>query len=165
MGRDPCRVRIICSQGSAPRSLLSGWASSILNPKVGEKVRGNTFRSPDRTSILGPPRSRQVQELPAAVLPFAPSSRDNGPKCAFGDKDNKFREAFKMAKKGPAVDSGNLYYANLAVVAEQAGNYEDAAKQWRRASGASRKPDSIVLYEEAAKRCERRSKEEFGRSS
>ena len=70
-----------------------------------------------------------------------------------------------MAKKGPAVDSGNLYYANLAVVAEQAGNYEDAAKQWRRASGASLKPDSIVLYEEAAKRCERRSKEELGRSS
>lgn len=69
-----------------------------------------------------------------------------------------------MVKKGTAVDPANLYYANLAVAAEQAGNYEDAAKQWRRASGASLKPDSIALYEEAAKRCERKSKEEFGRS-
>jgi hypothetical protein len=67
----------------------------------------------------------------------------------------------KMAKKRTAVDSGRLYYANLALMAEQAGNYEDAAKQWRIASGASLKPDSIILYEEAAKRCERRSKEKF----
>ena len=70
-----------------------------------------------------------------------------------------------MATKETAGDHRYLYYANLAVVAEQAGNYEDAAQQWRRASGASLKRDSIVLYEEAAKRCERRSKEEFGRSS
>jgi len=69
-----------------------------------------------------------------------------------------------MAKNGTAGDFGQLYYANLAVVAEQAGNYEDAAKQWRRASGASLRADSVILYEEAAKRCERRSKEEFGRS-
>ncbi len=61
-----------------------------------------------------------------------------------------------MAKKATAGDYAYLYYANLAVVAEQAGNYEDAAEQWRRASVASLKPDSIVLYEEAAKRCERR---------
>jgi hypothetical protein len=61
-----------------------------------------------------------------------------------------------MANRGTEGDSGHLYYANLAVAAEQAGNYEDAAQQWRRASGASLKPDSIVLYEEAAKRCERR---------
>jgi hypothetical protein len=73
-----------------------------------------------------------------------------------------FREIIKMAKKGTAGDAAPLYYANLAVVAEQTGNYEDAAKQWRRASGASLKADSIVLYEEAAKRCERRSKGEFG---
>jgi hypothetical protein len=58
---------------------------------------------------------------------------------------------------------GILYYANLAVVAEQAGNYEDAAKMWRRASVASPKLDSVVLYEEAAKRCERRSKEQSER--
>jgi hypothetical protein len=69
-----------------------------------------------------------------------------------------------MAKKQTSADSAILYYANLAVVAEQAGNYEDAAKQWRRASGASPKPASMVLYEEAAKRCERKLKEEFGRS-
>lgn len=69
-----------------------------------------------------------------------------------------------MAEKGTAVDPGILYYANLAVMAEQTGDYEYAAKQWRRASGASLKRDSIVLYEEAAKRCERRSKEETGRS-
>lgn len=69
-----------------------------------------------------------------------------------------------MAKNEMSLDSGYLYYANLAVFAEQAGNYEDAAKQWRRASGASLKPDSIILYEEAAKRCERRSKEECGQN-
>ncbi len=69
-----------------------------------------------------------------------------------------------MAKKATAVDSGHLYYANLAVVEEQAGNYENAAKQWRRASCASVEPDTIILYEEAAKRCERRSKEESGQS-
>ena len=68
---------------------------------------------------------------------------------------------FKMAKNGTAVDSARLYYANLALMAEQVGDYEDAAKQWRRAAGASLKPESIVLYEEAAKRCERRSKERF----
>jgi hypothetical protein len=69
-----------------------------------------------------------------------------------------------MEKKGTAGDSGHLYYANLAVLSEQAGNYKDAAKQWRSASGASLKADCVVLYEEAAKRCERRSNEEFGRS-
>ncbi len=61
-----------------------------------------------------------------------------------------------MTTKETTSDPRHLYYANLAVVAEQAGNYEDAAQQWRRASGASLKPDSMVLYEEAAKRCERR---------
>jgi hypothetical protein len=69
-----------------------------------------------------------------------------------------------MAEKGTAVDSGILYYANLAVMAERTGDYEYAAKQWRRAPGASLKPDSIALYEEAAKRCERRSKKETGQS-
>ena len=68
-----------------------------------------------------------------------------------------------MAKKRTAVDPGTLRYANRAVLAEQAGDYEDAAKQWRGASGASLKPDTIVLYEEAAKRCERTSKEKSGR--
>ena len=63
-----------------------------------------------------------------------------------------------MATKGPVVDDCTLYYANLAVLAEQAGNYEDAAKQWRSASGASVNADTIGLYEEAAKRCERRSR-------
>ncbi len=67
-----------------------------------------------------------------------------------------------MAKKGTEGDSVYLYYANLAVVAERAGNYKDAAKQWHSASGTSLKPDSILLYEEAAKRCERRSKEQCG---
>jgi len=66
-----------------------------------------------------------------------------------------------MAKKGAAVDCGTLYYANLAVLAERAGNYEDAAKQWRRASAASLKPEAMALYEEAAKR---RSMQEFGLS-
>jgi hypothetical protein len=63
-----------------------------------------------------------------------------------------------MAKKGTAVDSSALYYANLAVLTEQVGNFQDAAKQWRRASAASLKPEAMVLYEEAAKRCERRSR-------
>ncbi len=70
-----------------------------------------------------------------------------------------------MAGKGTAVDSSTLYYANLAIAAERVGNYADAAEQWRKASGASLKPESIVLYEEAAKRCERRSKEGYGQSS
>ena len=74
-------------------------------------------------------------------------------------------EVFKMTEKGTGGGSGILYYANLAVMAERTGNYEDAAKQWRRASGASPNPDTMVLYEEAAKRCERRSKQETGRSS
>jgi hypothetical protein len=69
-----------------------------------------------------------------------------------------------MAKTGTAFDSGTLYYANLAVLAEQAGDYEDAAKQWRMASTVSLKPETIVLYEEAAKRCERRSKDNLGLS-
>jgi hypothetical protein len=64
-----------------------------------------------------------------------------------------------MAKKGTEIDSGTLYYANLAVLAEQAGNYESAAEQWCTASRASPNPDTSILYEEAAKRCERRSKE------
>ena len=66
-----------------------------------------------------------------------------------------------MAAKGPVLDDRTLYYANLAVLAEQAGNYEDAAKQWRSASGSSVKADTIALYEEAAKRCERRSREKL----
>jgi hypothetical protein len=70
-----------------------------------------------------------------------------------------------MAKKGTVVDSDTLHYANLAVLAEQAGNYDDAAKQWRSASGASVKADLIALYEEAAKRCERRSREKLGKGS
>ncbi len=64
-----------------------------------------------------------------------------------------------MEKKGKAADSKVLNYANLAVLAEQAGNYEDAARQWQSASGASLEPRAIVLYEEAAKRCERKAKE------
>ena len=66
-----------------------------------------------------------------------------------------------MAKKGKAVDLARLYYANLAVVAEQAGDYKDAANQWRRASDVSQRQDNILLYEEAAKRCEQKSKETF----
>jgi hypothetical protein len=69
-----------------------------------------------------------------------------------------------MAKETAVNDSGPLYYAGLAVSAEQAGNYEYAAKQWRRASGESTRADSIILYEEAAKRCDGRSREGFGRS-
>ena len=72
-----------------------------------------------------------------------------------------YHGVLKMAKRSTEVDSCTLHYANLAVLAERAGNYEDAANQWRAASGASLKPDSIVLYEEAAKRCERKSKEKF----
>lgn len=64
-----------------------------------------------------------------------------------------------MAKKETAADSECLRYAGLALLAEQAGDYESAAEQWRRASGISPRPDRAVLYEEAAKRCERRSKE------
>lgn len=62
-----------------------------------------------------------------------------------------------MRASGTAGDIVRLHYANLAVVAEQAGDYEDAAKQWRRAADASLEKGTIVLYEEAAKRCERRS--------
>jgi hypothetical protein len=69
-----------------------------------------------------------------------------------------------MAKKQAAVDTRNLYYANLAVTAELAGDYEEAAKNWRSASMASSQADSMILYEEAAKRCERRSKEISDRS-
>lgn len=99
MPRNRYHSRIIRSQDSARRSLLSGRASGILNPRVGEKVRGNTFRSPDRTSTLGPPRSRPVQELPAAVLPFTPSSRHNGPKCAYGERTINFGGLSKWRKK------------------------------------------------------------------
>ena len=67
-----------------------------------------------------------------------------------------------MAKRKSAADPGTLHHASLAVLAEQAGNYEDAARQWRVASGASLNPGSSALYEEAAKRCERRLKEKFG---
>ncbi len=67
-----------------------------------------------------------------------------------------------MAEKGTPAGSEYLHYAGLALVAEKTGNYEEAAKQWRKASDASSKLDSAVLYEEAAKRCERRSKEQFG---
>lgn len=67
-----------------------------------------------------------------------------------------------MAEKGILPGSEHLYYAGQALMAEQSGNYEEAAKQWRKASGASLKRDSAVLYEEAAKRCERTSKEKFG---
>lgn len=69
-----------------------------------------------------------------------------------------------MAKKPKASKNEHLQYANLAVLAEQAGDYADAAKHWREASQASVKIDSIVLYEEAAKRCERRSKENFDKA-
>ncbi len=61
-----------------------------------------------------------------------------------------------MAKKEKMVDSATLHHANLAVLAEQAGNYEDAANQWRKASETSPKPDVSALYAEAAKRCDRR---------
>jgi hypothetical protein len=67
-----------------------------------------------------------------------------------------------MAKKGVPVNSERLYYANLAIIAEQAGNYSDAVGHWRRASGASSERANIILYEEAAMRCERRAKESAG---
>jgi hypothetical protein len=66
-----------------------------------------------------------------------------------------------MVQKGTVADPRVLYHANLAVMAELGGNYEDAVKQWRRASVASLRRDCIVLYEEAAKRCERRLAEQF----
>jgi hypothetical protein len=74
-------------------------------------------------------------------------------------KRDYVRGGFNMARKRTALDVERLYYANLAVTAEQAGNFEDAANQWRRAAGASVKSDVVLLYEEAAKRCERRSQE------
>jgi hypothetical protein len=92
-----------------------------------------------------------------------PSYRDNGPKYAI-EVVIIIGEISGMAKKGTEGDTVHLYYANLAVVAERTGNYEDAAKQWHNASGASLKADSILLYKEAAKRCERRSKEQCGAS-
>ena len=51
-----------------------------------------------------------------------------------------------MAKKETADGLGYLYYANLAVVAELAGNYDDAAMQWRQASGASPKAGPASFY-------------------
>ncbi len=63
-----------------------------------------------------------------------------------------------MAKKGKIVDTKALAHANLAVIAEQAGNFEDAAKYWQEASDASLNPNTRILYGEAAKRCDRKSK-------
>lgn len=65
-----------------------------------------------------------------------------------------------MAEKETVADFEPLHYANLAVLAEQAGDYEEAAKQWHKASGASLRRDSFLLYGEAAKRCERKASEE-----
>ncbi len=67
-----------------------------------------------------------------------------------------------MTNKGSVLDTECFYFANLAVLAEQVGNFVDAAAQWRRASGAAPNPGSMLLYEEAAKRCERRLKERSG---
>lgn len=67
-----------------------------------------------------------------------------------------------MAKKEAAVGSERFYHANLAIMAEEAGNYLDAAGHWRKASAVSSEPAKIVLYEEAAKRCERKANEIVG---
>ena len=64
-------------------------------------------------------------------------------------------------KKKTVVDSGALYYANLAILAERNGDYENASRQWHRASEASLKPDAMLLYENASDRCERRAREKM----
>lgn len=69
-----------------------------------------------------------------------------------------------MEKKGKVADSGALYYASLAILAEQAGNYGDAGDQWLKASETCSKPDAMLLYKEAAMRCERRAKEKMGKA-
>ncbi|MEN6439640.1 MAG: hypothetical protein ABFD97_13785 [Syntrophobacter sp.] len=66
-----------------------------------------------------------------------------------------------MPKSRTSVDSEALHFANLAVMAEQAGNYEEAAKHWAGASEASSGRDKMILYKEAAKRCLRRSKQDL----
>ncbi len=66
-------------------------------------------------------------------------------------------------KKKRVIDAGALHYANLAIFAESDGDYEDASKHWHSASQASSEPDSILLYEQAAVRCERRAKERMGK--
>jgi hypothetical protein len=63
-----------------------------------------------------------------------------------------------MARKRTSEDSRRLHFANLALTAEEEGNYEEAAEQWRKASGASLNRGNVILYEEAAKRCEQRSR-------
>ncbi len=67
-----------------------------------------------------------------------------------------------MAKRGKTVDGRALYYANLAIIAEKTENYEDAARQWRCASEATIQAEAVGLYEEAAKRCERRARVKLG---
>lgn len=62
-------------------------------------------------------------------------------------------------KKEKVADTNALCYANLAVVAEREGDYESAGKQWHNASEASLKPDSKLLYAQAAMRCEKKARE------
>ncbi|MDR3566536.1 MAG: hypothetical protein P4L43_00755 [Syntrophobacteraceae bacterium] len=66
-------------------------------------------------------------------------------------------------KKKMEIDSIALHHANLAVFAERDGDFEGAGKQWHRASEASFRPDAMLLYKEAAMRCERRAKENKGK--
>lgn len=61
------------------------------------------------------------------------------------------------------IDSGVLYHANLAILAKRVGDYEDADKQRHRASEASLRPDGMLLYEQAAVRCERRAEGRMGK--
>ncbi len=75
-----------------------------------------------------------------------------------GQEQLTIREIFNMAEKRRVVDSEALQFANLAILAEKVCNYEDAAQYWRKASESTQKTDAVVLYEEAAKRCERKSK-------
>lgn len=85
----------------------------------------------------------------AAEFPFSPPRATIARNVLLVKR--QYHQVLKLAKKGTTVDSGHLYYIHLALLAEQAGNYEDAAKQWRRASSASLQRDRITLYED---RCE-----------
>lgn len=62
-------------------------------------------------------------------------------------------------KRNRVVDARALHYANLAILAERDGDYQDASTQWHRASEASLEPDTTLLYEQAAFRCERKAKQ------
>ncbi|MGC8491361.1 MAG: hypothetical protein ACP5SH_06460 [Syntrophobacteraceae bacterium] len=64
-------------------------------------------------------------------------------------------------KKEKVADTNALFYANLAILAEREGDYENAGKQWHNASEASVKPDSKLLYAQAAMRCEKKAREKI----